>query len=62
MREEELATLSKGFTEVSIDSRTQTLGGVAFPLESDGVAAVQDLAAGKCDYVQLKLGKRSTWY
>lgn len=61
-REEELATLSKGFTEVSIDSRTQTLGGVVFPLEPAGVAAVQDLAGGKCDYVQLKLGKCSNWY
>lgn len=47
---------------MSIDSRTQTLGGVVFPLEPAGVAAVQDLAGGKCDYVQLKLGKCSNWY
>ncbi|KAG8278079.1 hypothetical protein J6590_028905 [Homalodisca vitripennis] len=55
-REEELASLSQDLTEVSIDSRTQTLGGVAFPLHPEAVAAIQDLSMGNCDYVQLKIG------
>uniref|UniRef100_A0A1B6LI65 Twinfilin n=1 Tax=Graphocephala atropunctata TaxID=36148 RepID=A0A1B6LI65_9HEMI len=54
-REEELASLSQDLTEVSIDSRTQTLGGVAFPLHSAGITAIQELSAGNCDYVQLKI-------
>lgn len=49
--------MSQDLTEVSIDSRTQTLGGVAFPLHPTAAAAIRDLAAGKCDYVQLKIGE-----
>lgn len=54
-REEELASLSHDMTDVSIDSRTQTLGGVAFPLHPTAVSAIRDLGSGKYDYVQLKI-------
>lgn len=54
-REEELAMLSHDLTEVSIDSRTQTLGGVSFPLVPVAKTALKNLAAGKVNYVQLKI-------
>lgn len=56
--EEELAEVRR--TEVnigvSIDSRQQTLSGVAFPLTKNAWKAIKALAAQKYDYVQLRIG------
>ncbi|GLH07940.1 hypothetical protein R5R35_013055 [Gryllus longicercus] len=55
--EEELALLKR--TEVSvgmsIDSRQQTLSGVAFPISSQVLEAIRALQSNKVNYVQLKI-------
>lgn len=56
-REEELASITQDLTEVSVDSRTQTLGGVSFPLVANAKNAIIDFTNGKVNYVQLKIGK-----
>lgn len=43
--------------DISIDSRHQTLAGVAFPLTNKAVEALQLFARGKLQYIQLKIGK-----
>ncbi|XP_039295757.1 twinfilin isoform X2 [Nilaparvata lugens] len=57
MREEEMASLSNTLADVGIgiDSRTQTLGGVAFPVEPKAVAAIQNLKMKRINYVRLKI-------
>ncbi|XP_075236402.1 twinfilin actin binding protein [Lycorma delicatula] len=54
-REEELATLTSNFTDISIDSRTQTLSGIAFPIDDKAKSALVDIKNGKINYVQLKI-------
>lgn len=43
--------------DVGIDTKHQTLAGVAFPLTSKASEALQLFAKGKLQYVQLKIGK-----
>jgi len=59
-REEELAELRKherGSTHVNIDTRHQTLSGVAFPMTEPAHQALRDLAAKVHNYVQLSIGE-----
>lgn len=54
-REEELATITQDITDISIDTRTQTLSGVAFPIEDAAKKALTDIMNKKINYVQLKI-------
>lgn len=58
MREEELNEIKK--TEVntnySVDSKQQTIGGVAFPISEAAQQAIKDMARGSYDYVQFRIG------
>ncbi|XP_033922201.1 LOW QUALITY PROTEIN: twinfilin-2 [Melopsittacus undulatus] len=42
-------------TEISVESKHQTLQGLAFPLQSDAQQAIQALKQKKINYIQLKL-------
>uniref|UniRef100_A0A1B6CRZ5 Twinfilin n=1 Tax=Clastoptera arizonana TaxID=38151 RepID=A0A1B6CRZ5_9HEMI len=53
--EEELASLSQDLTDISIDTRTQTLGGVSFPIMPSARNAIIDFLNKKVNYVQLKI-------
>ncbi|RZF44414.1 hypothetical protein LSTR_LSTR017629 [Laodelphax striatellus] len=55
MREEEMASLTHTMADVGIDSRTQTLSGVAFPVEPKAVAAIHNLKLKRVNYVRLKI-------
>ncbi|KAL7648310.1 UNVERIFIED_CONTAM: hypothetical protein RMT77_000216 [Armadillidium vulgare] len=56
-REEEMKEIQKleVGADISIDSRHQTLAGVAFPLTNKAVEALQLFARGKLQYIQLKI-------
>ncbi|CAH0394756.1 unnamed protein product [Bemisia tabaci] len=58
-REEELAELRKsettGLTEISVDSRSQTLSGVAFPLLPDALSAIERLGRKEINYAQFSI-------
>ncbi|XP_030371347.1 twinfilin [Scaptodrosophila lebanonensis] len=56
-REEELAELRKTevHTEISTETRHQTLGGISCPLTDAAIAAVQDLLRGNYDYLQFRI-------
>jgi hypothetical protein len=60
-QEEERAELRKfessGQCQISIDTRTQTLSGVAFPLLPDAESSVHKLIKAKYNYVQFRIGK-----
>lgn len=58
MREEELKELKKTEvnTEISINTKQQTLGGVEFPLTQTATQAISDMARGSYDYLQLRIG------
>lgn len=47
--------LSEVQTDISVDTKQQTLQGVAFPLHRDGVAALERFRDKKINYVQLKI-------
>lgn len=55
--EEELAEIKKKETgvEISVDTRHQTISGVAFPMSKDAADNIKLLKAGKVEYVQLSL-------
>ncbi|XP_011499119.1 PREDICTED: twinfilin isoform X1 [Ceratosolen solmsi marchali] len=55
--EEELAELKKTtiHTDYSIETRHQTLSGVAFPVSDEAKQAITDLGKGVHEYVQLKI-------
>ncbi|XP_046402912.1 twinfilin [Ischnura elegans] len=57
--EEELARMRiEGTTAgvgVGVDSRQQTLSGVAFPISAEAKDSIMELASGRCNYVQLKI-------
>lgn len=55
--EEELRQikLNEVQTDVSVDTKQQTLQGVAFPIHQDGVAALEKFRDRKLNYVQLKI-------
>lgn len=57
-REEELQEIKRNEvnTEVSIDSRHQTLSGVAFPITEASKKAICDMASGSYDYLQFRIG------
>lgn len=57
-REEELQAIKKTEvgTEIHINSKQQTLGGVQFPLTESAKQAIADMARGSYDYVQLRIG------
>lgn len=59
MREEELNELKKTEvnTEISVDTKQQTLGGVAFPITEAAQQAIKDMANGSYDYLQFRIGK-----
>ena len=40
---------------MSVDTKHQTMGGIAFPMTDDASAAVADLAGRRVDYVQLSV-------
>ena len=42
--------------DIGIDTRQQTLAGVAFPLTKQATEALLGFGKGKCQYVQLKIG------
>lgn len=56
-REEEIQELRKTEvrTEISTDTRHQTLGGLSCPLSDATLAAVQDLLRGNYDYLQFRI-------
>lgn len=62
MREEELQELRKTEvnTEINIDTKQQTLSGVAFPITEPATRAILDMARGSYDYLQLKIGKNKS--
>ncbi|XP_033221562.1 twinfilin isoform X2 [Belonocnema kinseyi] len=55
--EEELAELKKTtvHTDYSVETRHQTLSGVAFPVTEEAEQAITDLGKGLYEYVQLKI-------
>ncbi|XP_063922273.1 twinfilin [Zophobas morio] len=57
IREEELQELRKTevHTDISVDSKQQTLTGVAFPITQAAKQAIIDMARGSYDYLQLKI-------
>lgn len=59
MREEELQELKKTEvnTEISINTKQQTLGGVEFPLTEAAKQAIIDMARGSYDYLQFRIGE-----
>jgi twinfilin-like protein len=56
--EEELAHVKKTETNahISIDTKHQTLTGVAFPVTEEGLKAILDFRIKKHSYVQLSIG------
>jgi len=56
-REEEMAELKKTEinTDISTDTRHQTLGGISCPLTDATVASIHDLRTGNYDYLQFKI-------
>ena len=59
IREEELQELRKTevHTDISVDSKQQTLTGVAFPITQAAKQAIIDMARGSYDYLQLKISE-----
>lgn len=62
MAEEELALVKKTETQahISVDTKHQTLSGVAFPVSEDGLKALLEFKHKKLSYVQLSIGSYST--
>lgn len=56
--EEELQEIKRNEvnTEVNIDSRHQTLSGVAFPITEAARQAICDMVKGNYDYLQFRIG------
>ncbi|KAL3269336.1 hypothetical protein HHI36_008408 [Cryptolaemus montrouzieri] len=56
-REEELQEIrrSEVHTDYSVDSKQQTLSGVAFPVTESAKNAIQDMINGSYDYLQFKI-------
>lgn len=59
MREEELLEIKRSEinTNVNIDTRQQTLSGVAFPVTEAAKQSIIDMVAGAYDYLQFRIGK-----
>lgn len=58
-REEELQEIRRAevHTDYSVDSRHQTLSGVAFPITNAAKDAILEMARGSYDYLQFRIGK-----
>ncbi|KAF7282224.1 hypothetical protein GWI33_003024 [Rhynchophorus ferrugineus] len=56
-REEELQELKRTEinTDISINTKQQTLGGVSFPMLESAQDAIKDMARGSYDYIQLRI-------
>lgn len=61
-REEELQEIKRNEinTDVNIDSRHQTLSGVAFPITEAAKQAICDMVRGNYDYLQFRIGNISS--
>lgn len=61
IQEEELRELKKTqvHTDYSVDSKQQTLTGVAFPITEPAKQAIIDMARGSYNYLQFKISKIS---
>lgn len=57
MREEELQEIRRTEvnTNISVDTKQQTLSGVAFPITEDAKQAIIDMARGTYDYLQFRI-------
>ncbi|KAG5889236.1 hypothetical protein JTB14_006372 [Gonioctena quinquepunctata] len=57
MREEELQEIRRTEinTEINVDTKQQTLSGVAFPVSEPAKQAIIDMARGSYDYVQFRI-------
>lgn len=57
-REEELQEIKRNEvkTDYSVDSKHQTLSGVAFPITEAARQAICDMVAGSYEYLQFKIG------
>lgn len=44
-------------TDVSVDSKHQTLSGVLFPIAQEIKDSLSHLCSGKIDYIQMKIGE-----
>lgn len=58
MREEELQEIRRTEvnTNIGIDTKQQTLSGVAFPITETAKQAIIDMARGTYDYLQFRIG------
>lgn len=60
-REEEMKELLKSeiasVSDVGINTKQQTLAGVAFPISEEARKAIVDIGRNVTDYVQLKIGE-----
>lgn len=58
MREEELEEIKRTEvnTEISVDTKQQTLSGVAFPITEIAKQSILDMAVGSYNYLQLRIG------
>lgn len=58
IREEELNEIKRteSHTDYGVDSRHQTLSGVAFPIDSAAKRALLDMVSGTYTYLQFKIG------
>lgn len=58
MREEELQEIRRTEvnTNISVDTKQQTLSGVAFPITEAAKQAIIDMARGTYDYLQFRIG------
>ncbi|XP_030761691.1 twinfilin [Sitophilus oryzae] len=56
-KEEEMNEIKKNevHTDISINTKQQTLGGVSFPLLESAQQAVRDMCRGSYDYIQFKI-------
>lgn len=59
MAEEELALVKKTETQahIGVDTKHQTLSGVAFPISENGLKALLEYKHNRLSYVQLSIGK-----
>lgn len=53
---QEIKKLEVG-VDIGVDTKHQTLAGVAFPIVTKALDAVKQFASGELQYVQLKIGQ-----
>ena len=52
-----LSLYKKLFFQVSVDTKHNTLSGLAFPLQPEATDAIREYSQGSKDYVQLAIGE-----